>query len=319
MVKYIIKRLFMALGVLLGVSLLIFVLLDLAPGDPARQILGETATPEAVEQLREEMGLNRPMLVRWAEYVTDIVFHGDFGTSYKSGDPVASEILTRFVTTINFAVVVFIFALVVGIPLGVVSAIRRGTWTDTILTSIAMIFMAIPGFWLGLMLIFVFAFKLGLLPVSGWYGPEYWIMPCFTMGAFQAASLMKTTRASVLDVTRQDFISTARSKGLKEKRVVYHHMLINALIPIVTNLGNMLGHLLGGAMVIEQVFAIPGLGNYLITALQNRDYPVVQGGVLLISAVFSIMILLTDILYTFIDPRLRSMYAGRKKKQLKGA
>ncbi|WP_434311070.1 ABC transporter permease [Hominifimenecus sp. rT4P-3] len=317
--KYIIKRLFMALGVLLGVSLLIFILLDLAPGDPARQILGETATAEAVENLREEMGLNRPLVVRWGEYLRDIVLHGDFGTSYKSNEPVAKEILTRFVTTINFALVVFCLTLLVGIPLGIISAIRRGTWADTVLTSIAMIFMAVPGFWLGLMLILVLACKLAILPVSGWYGPVYWIMPCVTHGAFQIASLMKTTRASMLDVTRQDYISTARAKGLREKRVVYHHMLKNALIPVITNLGTMLGHLLGGAMVIEQIFAVPGLGKFLIESLGNRDFPVVQGGVLLISAVYSVMILLTDILYTVVDPRLRSMYTSKKKSVKKGA
>lgn len=313
--KYIVKRLIMAVGVLMGVSLLVFVLLDLAPGDPARLILGETATAEAVSRLRLELGLDQPMLVRWFKYVTAILTRGDFGASYKSGMPVVLEIMTRFMTTINFALVVFAFAVLVGIPMGILSAIKRGSWIDTVCTSIAMIFMAIPGFWLGLMLIYVFAFMLGVLPVSGWYGPRYWIMPCVTMGAFQAASLMKTTRASVLDVTRQDYISTARAKGLKENRVIYHHMLINALIPIVTSLGAMLGQLLGGAMVIEQVFAVPGLGKFLIESLQNRDYPVVQAGVLLISAVYSIVILITDILYAYIDPRLRSMYVGGKKNR----
>lgn len=310
--KYIAKRMLMAIGVLIGVSLFIFILLDLAPGDPAKLILGETATPEAVAALREEMGLNRPLLIRWADYIIGIITRGDFGTSYKSGEAVFVEIFIRFKTTINFALIVFIFSVCVGVPLGVLSAVKRGSWIDITCTSAAMIFMAVPGFWLGLMLILIFAVVLGWLPVSGWYGPQYWIMPCFTMGAFQAASLMKTTRASVLDVTQQDYISTARAKGLKERRVIFHHMLINAFVPIITNLGSMLGLLLGGSMVIEQVFAIPGLGKFLIESLQNRDYPVIQGGVLLISAVYSIVILITDLLYTWIDPRLRSMFNGKK-------
>lgn len=317
MAKYIVKRILMAIGVLIGVSLFVFILLDLAPGDPAKLILGETASPEAVAALRDEMGLDRPVLIRWGEYVLGIITRGDFGVSYKSGEPVIVEIFTRFKTTINFAMVVFIFSVFVGILLGVLSAVKRGSWIDVACTSTAMVFMAVPGFWLGLMLILVFSVWLGWLPVSGWYGPQYWILPCFTMGAFQAASLMKTTRASVLDVTQQDYISTARAKGLKERRVIFHHMLINAFIPIVTNLGTMLGLLLGGSMVIEQVFAIPGLGKFLIESLQNRDYPVVQGGVLLISAVYSIVILITDLLYTWIDPRLRSMFISKKRKEKK--
>lgn len=316
MLQYVLKRIIMSIFVLIGVSMLIFFLLELAPGDPALAVLGENASPEAVAEFHKIHGLDDPALVRYARYLWNVL-HGDLGTSYSNGKAVAGEILTRFPTTVLLAFLATVATVIIGVPLGILTAIKRGKWVDTLLSATAMIGVSMPGFWLGLMLIYAFSLKIGWLPASGFYGPVYWILPTVTMAAASAAAVMRTMHSSMLEVVRQDYIRTARAKGVVESRIIFHHMLRNSLIPVITVIGLQISLLFGGTMVIETVFSIPGLGKFLVTALKARDYPICQGGVLLVSCSYSIVSLGCDLLYAFLDPRIRASYQGKKKSDRK--
>jgi len=315
MVKYVLKRLLMMIPVVLAVILLLYVLLTLAPGDPARIILGEDAAQELVDAKREELGLNDPILIQYGKYVAGIMTKGDFGNSYSTGKPVANALLERFPTTIGLAVSGLLVMSLIGIPIGIISAVRQYSWIDNISVAVGMIGVSMPNFWLGLVLIMFFSLKLGWLPASGFYGPAYWILPAITVGVNSAATLMRTTRSSMLECVRQDYIRTARAKGQKENVVVMHHALRNALIPIITVLGMQFGILLGGAVVIESIFSIPGLGKYIVDSIQTRDYPVVLGGVVLMAICFSLVNLAVDLLYTAVDPRIKTQFQGKKKRK----
>lgn len=323
MLKYIGKRLLMLIPVILGVTLIIFIMLALTPGDPARQILGGEATEEQVEELREELGLNDPLPVRYVRYIWDML-HGDLGTSYSSKQPVTKELLERFPTTLLLSILCTVVGAIIGIIFGIVSAVKQYTIFDNVSRVLALAGISIPSFWLGLMLIIVFSVNLKWLPSSGFYGPEYWILPAITVGLVQAATVMRQTRSAMLDVVRQDYIRTAKAKGQTELKVVMSHALPNALIPIITVLGMQFGHGLGGAVISEQIFAIPGIGKLMVDSITARDYPVVQGGVLMIAISFTVVNLLVDILYAFIDPRIKALYVGKKaksgkKEEVKGA
>lgn len=323
MLKYIGKRLLMLVPVILGVTLIIFIMLALTPGDPARQILGGEATEEQVEELREELGLNDPLPVRYVRYIWDML-HGDLGTSYSSKQPVTKELLERFPTTLLLSILCTVVGAIIGIIFGIVSAVKQYTIFDNVSRVLALAGISIPSFWLGLMLIIVFSVNLKWLPSSGFYGPEYWILPAITVGLVQAATVMRQTRSAMLDVVRQDYIRTAKAKGQTELKVVMGHALPNALIPIITVLGMQFGHGLGGAVISEQIFAIPGIGKLMVDSITARDYPVVQGGVLMIAISFTVVNLLVDILYAFIDPRIKALYVGKKaksskKEEVKGA
>lgn len=303
----------MMIPVLLGVTLLVFLLLQMAPGDPAQIILGEDATKEEIEELRNEMGLNDPILIQFGRYVVKLVAEGDMGNSYRSGKPVLKSILERYPTTITLAVFGTVIMLVIGIPIGIISAVKQYSWLDNISVAIGMVGVSMPTFWLGLMLILIFSVKLRMLPASGFYGPAYWILPAATIGFHAAASLMRTTRSSMLECIRQDYVRTARAKGQKEIVVTVHHVLRNAMIPIITVAGMQFGVSLGGAMVVETIFAIPGLGKFIIEAINARDYPIVQGGVLMIALSYSVVNLLVDLLYAAVDPRIKSQFGGKHK------
>ncbi|WP_434310321.1 nickel ABC transporter permease [Hominifimenecus sp. rT4P-3] len=313
MLRYIGKRILMMIPVLLGVTLLVFLLLQLAPGDPAQIILGEDATKEEIAALREEMGLNDSVLVQFGRYVVKLVTKGDMGNSYRSGKPVLESILERYPTTITLAIFGTLIMLIVGIPIGIISAVKQYSWMDNISVAIGMIGVSMPTFWLGLMLILIFSVQLRILPASGFYGPSYWILPAATIGFHAAASLMRTTRSSMLECIRQDYVRTARAKGQREIVVTVHHVLRNAMIPIITVAGMQFGVSLGGAMVIETIFAIPGLGKFVIEAINARDYPIVQGGVLMIALSYSVVNLLVDLLYAAVDPRIKSQFGGKHK------
>ncbi|NCB62125.1 MAG: ABC transporter permease [Clostridia bacterium] len=317
MLKYIGKRLLMLIPVMLGVTFIIFAMLALTPGDPAVQILGTDATPEQIEELREELGLNDPFILRYVRYVWDAL-HGDLGTSYVTKQPVAKELMERFPTTLLLAVLCTMVGAVIGIILGIVSAVKQYTIFDNISRVLALAGISIPSFWLGLMLIILFAVNLQWLPSSGFYGPRYWILPSITVGLVQAATVMRQTRSSMLEVVRQDYIRTARAKGQTELKIIISHALPNALIPIITVLGIQFGHGLGGAIISEQIFSIPGIGKFMVDAINARNYPVVQGGVLMIAITFSLVNLLIDLLYAFIDPRIKSLYAAKKQKKTDG-
>lgn len=315
MLRYIGKRLLMMIPVLLGVMIVVFTIMYITPGDPARMILGEAAPQEAVDQVREELGLNDPYIVQLGRYLKDVIFHLDLGESYSTGKPVFSEIAQRFPTTLTLASLSVCIAVVVGVSMGIISATRQYSIFDKLATSVALLGVSMPTFWAGLMAVLIFSVKLGWLPPSGSYGPEYWVMPSLVLGLHCSATIMRMTRSSMLEVIRQDYIRTARAKGQKESVVIVFHALKNAMIPVATVIGMQFGGLLGGSILIESVFAIPGLGKFIIDSINTRDNPVVQGGVLLLALSFSIVNLLVDILYGYLDPRIKSQYKVAKKKK----
>jgi peptide/nickel transport system permease protein len=314
MYKYIIKRLIYLIPVLLCVTLLIFTMLYITPGDPARMILGNDASDEAVEQYREELGLNDPFWTRYFRYLVGIL-HGDLGTSYTTKMPVAKEIAERFPTTFVMALLVTIFGTLVGVPLGIISAIKQNHAVDYLATTVGLIFVSMPSFWLGLMMIVLFGVKLKWFPTSGWYGPQYAVLPAVTVGLTGIASRMRMTRSSMLEVIRSDYIRTARAKGQTEFKIITGHALQNALLPVVTQIGMAFGTNMGGMIITEQIFAIPGLGKMMTDAVNQRNHPVVQGGVLWIAFATSIVNLIVDVLYAYIDPRLKAQYVSNKKKK----
>ncbi len=315
--KYIVKRLLSMIPVLLGVSLIIFTLLYFTPGDPASMVLGEQASEEAKEEWRDRYGLNDPFWVQYGRYIKDIVTKGDFGNSYRNGRSVTESLMERFPVTFLLAVFTCVLAILIGVVLGIIAANHQNSWVDAIARVFGMLGISIPMFWLALLLIMFFAVKLQWFPVSGFYGPRYWVLPSIAMGMTHAASLMRITRSSVLDCIRQDYVRTARAKGQTEGVITRHHILRNALIPIVTAAGTSFGIALGGAMIMEQIFAIPGLGRLMVDGINQRDYPMVRGAVLLLALSFSLVNLAVDVLYAYIDPRIKAQYQGASKKKKK--
>ena len=314
MIRYVVKRLLMMIPVLLGVITIVFILTAITPGDPVTSILGEDATPEARESLREKLGLDQPVYVRYGKYIYNIVTKGDFGTSYISKQPIMSEILVRYPKTLILAFSSLAVAIVVGITLGVLSAVKQYTIIDNASMTVSLITVSIPSFWLGLMLIVVFAVKLHLLPAGGIKTPLGWVLPIITCGLGSAANVARVTRSSMLEVIRQDYVRTARAKGQKDFVIVMKHAFKNALIPIITTVGTQMGSLLGGTVAIESIFSIPGIGKWMVDALNTRDFPAIQGGILFLAVMFSVVNLLVDIAYAFIDPRIMAKYRRHKKK-----
>ena len=305
----------MMLPVLLGISFVIFTMMYFTPGDPARMLLGERAEESVVEELREDMGLNEPFLVRYGTYIKGIVTEGDFGISYSTKRPVLEEILDRFPTTLLLATLSITLALLIGIVAGVIAATKQYSIFDNLATGLSLLGVSMPTFWQGLMLIIVFAVWLRWLPASGFSGPRYWILPVLAIGPSTASTIMRMTRSSMLEVLRQDYIRTARAKGQTERVVIVKHALKNALIPIITVAGLSFGGLLGGAVMAETIFSIPGLGKMMVDAINARNYPVVQGGVLFVAIVVSLVNLAVDLLYAFIDPRIKSQYKTQSRKK----
>lgn len=307
----------MMIPVLLGVAFLVFTLMYITPGDPAKIILGESATEASIEALREEMGLNDSFVIRFGRYVGDIFLKFDFGTSYQTGRSVLGELLKRFPATLQLAALSAVVSIFIGVMLGIISAVKQYSWFDKIASAVGIVGVAMPNFWLGMMLVLIFSVKLKWLPASGTYGLKYWVLPSITLGLISAASIMRTTRSCMLEVIRQDYIVTARAKGQSEWIIIIIHALKNALIPIVTVVGIQFGQLLGGSVLVETVFSIPGIGRYMIDAIKARDYPIVQGGVLFLATCFSFVNLGVDILYSFLDPRMKSMFNTKKKLKTK--
>ncbi len=315
MLKFIAKRLLVMIPVLIGVTFIIFSMMYITDGDPARMMLGDLATDEEVEALREEMGLNDSFFTQYFNYLGDLL-HGDLGTSYATKQPVAAVVAARLPATIKLAFLSCLFAIVVGVSIGIISAVRQYSVVDSIARVVSLLGISLPNFWLALLLMLLFSVKLGWLPASGLYGPAYYIMPMISISAVSIATFARTTRSSMLEVIRQDYIRTARAKGQNEWVIVFRHALKNALIPIITIVGVQFATALGGAVVNEQVFAIPGLGKLMVDSIKSRDFPVVQGGVLIIAFMFSILNLLVDLLYAFVDPRIKSQYMkGNKNKK----
>ncbi len=314
MVRYIGKRLLMMIPVLLGIVLIVFCMNHISSGNPARMLLGVGASDEAIAALEEELGLNDPLYVQFFNYVKGVVTGFDLGTSYQTKRPVIDELMERFPTTAKLAFLSILISAVVGITLGIISAVKQNTILDHLCTSVSLLGVSMPAFWAGMMLILLFSITLKWLPVSGLDGWKNWILPTFTSSMVGMATITRMTRSSMLEVICQEYIVTARAKGLTEKAIIVKHALKNALIPIITVLGIQLGIMLGGAVLTETVFSINGLGKYMVDGIKNRDYPVVQGGVLLLAMVFSLVNLLVDIIYAYADPRIKSQYSRSKRR-----
>ncbi|MEA2531268.1 MAG: peptide/nickel transport system permease protein [Thermomicrobiales bacterium] len=296
---------------MLAMSVIVFFIVRLVPGDPATAILGIRASPDAVAVLREELRLNDPVWVQYGHWLGNVL-QGDLGVDYNSHEPIRDKLLTRFPVTLELALLAMLLSAMMAIPLGVLAATRRGM-ADHGATALGLVGISIPDFWLGVMLILLMALVLGWLPSSGyvplresvWGNLSHMLLPAFTLSLNLAAVLTRTTRAAVLDVLNRPYVRTARAKGLRERAVVVGHVLKNAAVPIVTVMGLQLGYVLGGAVIIEQIFSLPGVGRLTLNAVLERNYPVIQGAVLLITFVFMVVNILTDSLYAVLDPRVR--------------
>jgi ABC-type dipeptide/oligopeptide/nickel transport system permease component len=300
---YALQRILLVIPVLFGVSIAAFMMSHLVPGDPVAVMLGERATAEDTARLREQLGLNDPIYVQYFRYVSDAV-RGDFGTSIRSGQPVLQEIMDRFPSTLVLTLCAVVTAALVGMSLGILAAVSKRPGVDAGIMGFAMIGISMPSFWSGILLILLFGLKLGWLPIAG-SGWKALILPTVTLAAPAAAVLARMTRSSILEVLGQDYVRTARAKGLRDRLVVLRHVLRNALVPVITIVGLQFGALLGGAVIVESVFSRPGLGRYTITAIQQRDFPQIQGIVLFAAAAYVFVNLAVDLLYAVIDPRIR--------------
>ena len=321
MLKYIIKRILLLIPILLGVSAIIFILKTVTPGDPARQILGNSATEEQVQEKREELGLNDPVIVQYVRYIKNIVTKGDFGDSYRTGEPVLSEILPRLRTSGIITIGAVAIGAIIGIILGIISALKKYTWVDSLVLVISMFFQSVPEFVVALVLIMTRAVNLHLLPATGITSAKGFILPMLCIGLSSVASYTRITRSSMLEVLGEDYIRTARAKGQTENNITYHHALRNAMIPVAQSIGTSLGNSIGGGMVIETVFGVPGVGNYIVDSITQRNYPAVLGGALIIAIVLTLINLIVDISFVLIDPRLKTtiIASGSKKPKAKAA
>ena len=307
MSRYILKRVLLMIPILLGVTIIVFTIMSFTPGDPARLILGQSASQEAVDSLHREMGLDDPFLVRYFRYMGGIP-RGDFGTSYRTNRPVFDEIFVRFPIPARLALVSMGLVILIGIPLGILSAVKQYSFLDMLCTVSAMFMASIPSFWLGLMMILLFSLHLGLLPPCGTGTLAHYVMPAIALALPIAAEVLRMTRSTMLETIRQDYIRTARSKGAAEKRVVWRHALKNALLPVVTVAGSEFGGLLGGTILIESVFGIPGLGSLVVTSIRSKDVPQVMAATLFIALIFCVVLLVVDIAYAYFGPRVKARY-----------
>lgn len=314
MARYLASRIAQLIPVLFGISVAVFILIKLTPGDPAAAILGVQATPVELARVRAAMGLDQPFYVQFFKWLWGVL-QGDLGVSYISKKPVVELIMVRFPATLQLSFFAMLVGILIGVPSGIISATRRYTGVDFAVNAISLFGVSVPAFWLGIMFILIFSLHLGWLPASGyvplskanslWQWLQYLILPAGSVGLYIAGAIARFSRSSMLETMKQDYIRTARAKGLSESRVILIHALKNSMIPVVTVIGLQIGLLLGGAVITEQVFAFPGVGWLALTAISQRDYPVVQGVVLLVASLFVVANLLVDVLYTFLNPRIR--------------
>lgn len=315
MIRFIIRRLLWVIPVMLGVIFIVFAIDRFSPGDPVAAELGSGYTQEQYDAKEAELGLDRPFLVQFVSYVKGIVTEGDFGISYHTGLPVGKSIAERFPITLRLAIISILIAVGLGIPFGVISATKQYSAADHLVTGFSLVFAAMPGFWLALMLIILFSIQIKLFPASGYKSWNCWVLPALASGLSFIATITRMTRSSMLDVVRQDYITTARAKGVDEGTVVRKHALRNALIPIITTIGFQFGILVSGSVIVETIFNMPGMGSLLMTAINNKDYPVIEGCVLVLAFFICIINLITDIAYGIADPRIMAQYTGVKRKK----
>ncbi|NMA48705.1 MAG: ABC transporter permease [Tissierellia bacterium] len=307
MKKYIAKRLLLLIPTILGVIIIVFSIIYITPGDPGRNALGITATQEQVDEFNHRLGYDRPYLERLSDYIIKAV-QGDFGVSYKTSKPVFDQIYERLPVTVVLAILAVLTSLIIGMPIGVLSAVKQYSAADIISTVTAMMLAAIPEFWLGLMLMLLFGIKLNILPIIGAETFANFILPVITLALPTSAVILRLTRATMLETINQDYIRTARSKGAKERTIIFKHALKNALLPIITVVGNYFGGLLGGTIMIEIIFNMPGLGMLIYNSIKAKDVPQVMATVIFLSILFSIIMLVVDIVQSFVDPRIKSRY-----------
>lgn len=306
--KYILKRILMIIPIILGVAVLIFTVMYFTPGNPAQVMLGTSASQAQIEALEAQLGLDQPYIVQLFRFLKELFLEWDVGVSYMNQTSVMGEIIKRLPRTLILSSVCVLTQLVVAIPLGVSAAFHQNKWQDALCTLVSVVGSSVPGFWLALMMIMLFSNKLHWLPSYGIGSFWHWIMPCVAVCVAGLGAIARQTRSQMLEVIRSDYIVTARAKGMPEKKIKYRHALPNALIPVITGIGNSFGISLGGTVVIETAFSIPGVGLYMVQAIGNRDLPVIRGGVVVIAILFSVVILVVDLIYAFIDPRVKAQY-----------
>lgn len=309
MYKYAIKRLIATIPILFCIIFIIFTIMSLTPGDPARLILGDFASKESVDQLNHKLGYDQPFLIRFGTYLGSVA-HFDFGNSYRTGDSVVSEIVLRFPHTLALTVASVLVCSLMGIALGILAAVKQYSLADNTSTVLALFFASVPGFWLGMMLVYLFSLKLGWFPTNGVDSWKSYVLPTITLSLSGVGALLRLTRSTMLETIRQDYIRTAKAKGVPKNIVIWKHALKNALLPVVTIIGMSFGGLLGGTVVVENIFSIPGIGSLLVNAIRMKDIPIVMGCTIFLSALFCLIMLAVDILYAYIDPRIKAKYEG---------
>ena len=311
--RYVIKRLLVLIPVLIGVTFIVFFIMNLTPGNPGRNMLGPLATQEQVDAINEQLGYNQPYFVRYFNYIKDIVLHFDFGDSYATGKPVIDQIISKFPYTLRIAVGSVLISSVIGIVLGVISAVKQYTLIDNTVTVLALIVSVMPSYWIGMLFILLFSITLGWLPPNGFTGFENYILPVATVSLNTAGPMMRMTRSVMLEELRQDYVKTIRAKGAKENTVIYSHALKNAMMPLITRIGTQFAAMMGGSVITETVFNIPGIGSYIISSINAKDIPAVMTCTLFFAALYCIIMLIMDIVYAYIDPRIREKYTRRLK------
>ena len=302
----------MMVPIVLGVSLLIFVIIDMIPGDPGSILLGAGARQEDIDMVNEELGWNKPVIQRYAMYMYNAVFKMDLGRSFSTKKPVMAEIKPRLKVSFIVAFNAIFFSIVFGVPLGVLSAVRQNTLADRIPTGVALLMASQPAFLIGLLLMLVFCLRLGWFPATGIGSWKSYIMPMIALGLPYGGRQLRFTRSSMLETIRQDYVRTARAKGASESVVIWKHAMKNALLPVITLAGNSFGILIGGAIATETLFGLPGLGSFIVNGIKQKDVPVVMGGIIVFAILFALIILIIDLSYAFVDPRIRAKYARKR-------
>lgn len=303
MFAFLIRRILQTIPVLFGITIVVFLIMQMVPGDPALLIAGEGATDEQLEQIRQQLGLDQPLTVQYFDYIKNVL-QGDLGVSLRSNRAVSDEIMTRLPITLELAFWSILLSIVVGLIAGIITATNHRSFKDIGIMIAALIGVSLPNFWLGIMLILMLSVKFQIFPVSGWGSFSHLVLPVITLGTSGAAIIARMTRSSMLEVIRQDYIRTAQAKGVKQKYVTYKHALKNALIPVITVVGLQFGTLLGGAVLTESVFAINGLGRMIVEAIRMRDFPLVQGSILVVSILFVAVNFLVDLSYRFVNKKV---------------
>lgn len=311
MYRYVLKRLLLLIPIILGVVFIVFSIMSLTPGDPGTIILGPTAPQSSIDKLNHQLGYDQPFLERFVNYVVNAL-HGDFGVSWQNNQPVFNVVFSRFPVSLTLSIFAIITAIVFGLPIGILAAVKQYSIGDYISTVAALLMAAVPGFWLSLMMIILFSLKLGWLPSYGTGSPLGFIMPILVLAIPEAAAIIRLTRTTMLETIRQDYIRTARAKGAMERSIIFKHALKNALLPVVTVIGMDFGTLLGSTVIVEAVFSIPGLGSLILTAIRMKDIPQIMAATIFLAILFCIIMVVVDIAYAFLDPRIKARYVKQR-------